>query len=147
MIIHVINGPNLNMLGQRNPEQYGSQTLVEIGGALADHFHEHEFHFYQSNHEGELIDHLQALVSDSLAEALIFNMGGLSHSSVAIRDAIEMIEIPKIEVHLSNIHAREDFRHKSVTASAADGVIAGFGAMSYHLAVLAIERITGKGRG
>lgn len=146
MIIHVINGPNLNMLGQRNPAYYGEQTLVEMGGELADRFHKHEFHFYQSNHEGELIDHLQALVSDSSAEALIFNMGGLSHSSVALRDAIELIEIPKIEVHLSNIHAREEFRHKSLTASAADGVIAGFGAMSYHLAVLAIEQIVEEGR-
>jgi len=139
MKIAVINGPNLNMLGKREAGHYGTGTLAELMEELKSTHSTHEFLFFQSNHEGELVDFIQKRAVDTDIDALIANFGGLTHSSVSIRDALALLHIPKIEVHLSNIHAREEFRHTSITAGACNGVIAGFGFQSYHLAVKAIE--------
>lgn len=139
MRITVISGPNLNMLGKRDPKQYGSITLENLQQGLQDRNPDISFTFFQNNHEGKLIDYIQGLVSEqSGPDAVIVNFGGLTHTSVALRDAVELLSMPVIEVHLSNIHARESFRHQSLTAAAAKGVIAGFGALSYDLAVQAI---------
>ncbi len=136
----VISGPNLNMLGKRDASHYGKGTLEDLGKMLAEAFPDFEFTFFHSNHEGEIIDKIHHHVETNDLGALIYNMGGFTHTSVAIHDALELLKIPKIEVHLSNIHAREEFRHKSVTAAAADGVIAGFGPESYILAAEALRK-------
>jgi len=143
MRIIVINGPNLNMLGKREADHYGTGTMDELMKSLKENHPNHTFEFFQSNHEGELVDFIQSLVVKNYAEAIIANFGGLTHTSVSIRDALALLDIPKIEVHLSNIHAREEFRHTSRTAGACNGVIAGFGFHSYHLAVNAVERLVG----
>lgn len=134
--IYVLNGPNLNMLGTREPEIYGYDTIDDIADRLNDaasraHV---EIDFRQSNHEGHLIDWLQEAHEEG-AHAVILNPGGLTHSSIALHDAIKGISVPVIEVHLSNPHAREPFRHKSYVGMAAKGTIAGFGPMSYMLAL------------
>jgi 3-dehydroquinate dehydratase II len=139
MRIFVLKGPNLNMLGKRDPKQYGSQTWDDIANLLIKSFPAHQFAFFQSNHEGEIIEQLHELVHQPEAEGFIGNFGGFTHTSVAIRDALDMLTIPKIEVHLSNIHAREGFRHTSLTAGVCKGLISGFGAHSYVLAVHALE--------
>jgi len=138
MRIMIINGPNLNMLGKRDPTIYGSLTLDEIHQVVASSFEHILFSYFQSNHEGELIEQLHELVHQPALEGLICNFGGLSHTSVALRDALDMVQVPKVEVHLSNIHAREAFRHTSLTAGVCMGQISGFGAYSYVLAVNAI---------
>lgn len=134
--IFVLNGPNLNLLGTREPEIYGYNTLDDIAERLEDvasraHV---EIEFLQSNHEGHLIDWLHEANAQG-AHAVILNPGGLTHTSVALHDAIKSITVPVIEVHLSNPHAREPFRHKSYVGMAAKGTIAGFGALSYSLAL------------
>lgn len=140
----VLNGPNLNLLGERDQDTYGSDTLSDIEKLLRDSFPGHEFHFVQSNHEGELIDAIQAVRAGS-ADAIIANWGGFTHSSVAIHDALELITVPKVEVHISNIHAREEFREKSITGKAMDGIITGFGINSYMLGVqAALQLISNK---
>ncbi len=149
MNITVINGPNLNMLGKREAGHYGTGTLAELESGLRTNYPTITFTFFQSNDEGDLIDYIQGLVSEnSKTDAVIANFGGYTHTSVAIRDALAILDIPVIEVHLSNIHARESFRHQSLTAGAADGVIAGFGFLSYQLAVDAarelVKRASGK---
>lgn len=149
MNITVINGPNLNMLGKREAGHYGTGTLAELESGLRTNHPTITFTFFQSNDEGDLIDYIQGLVSEnSKTDAVIANFGGYTHTSVAIRDALAILDIPVIEVHLSNIHARESFRHQSLTAGAADGVIAGFGFLSYQLAVDAarelVKRASGK---
>ncbi len=142
MKLFVLNGPNLNMLGKRDAEQYGSDTLKDIEDMLIEAFPEYEITFFQSNVEGELVNAIQSLVEGGTeVEGLIANFGGYTHTSVAIRDALEMLEIPVVEVHLSNIHAREEFRSKSVTGEMADGIITGFGKHSYVLGVYAMERL------
>lgn len=141
MIIGVVNGPNLNMLGKREAEHYGTGTLDDLQAEMQEKWPEHIFVFYQSNHEGELVDFLQKRITEKDVQGLIANFGGLTHTSVAIRDALAMLDVPKVEVHLSNIHGREEFRHISRTAGAANGVIAGFGFLSYHLAVTALEKL------
>jgi 3-dehydroquinate dehydratase II len=143
MKIYVLNGPNLNMLGSRDPEQYGQETLDDIEQWLGDTFPNHSFTFFQSNLEGKLVEVIQSLV-DSDFDGLVANFGGYTHTSVAIRDALDLLEIPVVEVHLSNIHAREEFRHTSLTGSVASGIIAGFGKYSYELGVYAVERLGGK---
>jgi 3-dehydroquinate dehydratase-2 len=139
--IFVLNGPNLNLLGLREPEVYGHDTLDDIADALEDRAREFDLSIdmRQSNHEGHLIDWLHEAQASS-AKAVILNPGGYTHTSVALHDAIKSIVTPVIEVHLSNPHAREDFRHLSYVGRAAKGTIAGFGALSYILALEAAAR-------
>lgn len=140
--VFVLNGPNLNLLGQREPDIYGSDTLDDIAGRLEDRARALglAIDMRQSNHEGHLVDWLHEANSDG-ARAVILNAGAYTHSSVALRDAIAAISVPVIEVHLSNPHAREHFRHRSHVAPVAKGTIAGFGALGYELALDAAARL------
>jgi len=140
MNILIINGPNLNLLGTRDPEVYGQGTLEDIHTELQQQYPDHSFSFYQSNVEGELINRVQEAMDDQ-TDALIINPGGYSHTSVALRDALDAITMPKVEVHLSNIHGREEFRDRSITGAVMNGIITGFGKHSYVLGVEAIERL------
>ena len=141
-LVYVLNGPNLNLLGLREPEIYGHDTLDDIAGRLEDRAKELglEIDLRQSNHEGHLIDWLHEAQARG-AKAVLLNPGGYTHTSVALHDAVKSITTPVIEVHLSNPHAREDFRHKSFVGRAARGTIAGFGALSYMLALEAAARL------
>ena len=134
----VVIGPNLNLLGEREPEVYGAATLDEIIGDLAAYGAERgaAVEHFQSNVEGELVDALHE--ARGSADGIVLNPGAFSHYSIALRDAIAAIDIPVVEAHLSNVHAREDFRRTSVLAPVCLGVIAGFGAASYRLAVDAL---------
>ena len=139
--ILILNGPNLNLLGTREPEIYGHDTLDDIAGALEDRARELglAIDMRQSNHEGHLVDWLhEAQAYD--ARAVILNAGAFTHTSIAVHDAIKSIRTPVIEVHLSNPHTREEFRHTSFVGRAAKGSIAGFGALSYMLALEAAAR-------
>jgi 3-dehydroquinate dehydratase II len=140
--IYVLNGPNLNLLGMREPEIYGHDTLDDIANQLDDRARELglTIDLRQSNHEGHLVDWLHEAQSFE-AKAVLLNAGGYTHSSVAIHDAIKAIRTPVIEVHLSNPHARNSFRHVSLIGQAAKGTIAGFGALSYTLALEAAARL------
>jgi 3-dehydroquinate dehydratase-2 len=140
--IYVLNGPNLNLLGTREPEIYGPETLDEIAGRLEDRARELgvTVDVRQSNHEGHLIDWLHEAQAEG-AKAVVLNAGGYTHTSVAIHDAVKAIAVPVIEVHLSNPQARESFRHRSLIAKAAQGSIAGFGALGYELALDAAARL------
>jgi 3-dehydroquinate dehydratase-2 len=141
-VIYVLNGPNLNLLGLREPEIYGSDTLDDIAGRLEDRAKALglAIDMRQSNHEGHLIDWLhEAQAGD--AKAVLLNAGGFSHSSVALHDAVKAVSVPVIEVHLSNPQARESFRRRSLIASVATGTIAGFGALGYELALDAAARL------
>lgn len=132
----VLHGPNLNLLGQREPDVYGRQTLADINASLvslADDLGA-EVDAFQSNHEGDLIDRIHAARGEGFS-GIIINPGGLTHTSVALRDAISSVDLPVIEAHLSNIHARESFRHHSYLAGVVVGQVTGFGAMSYQLAL------------
>ncbi|MEN9289034.1 MAG: type 3-dehydroquinate dehydratase [Pseudomonadota bacterium] len=135
-VIYVLNGPNLNLLGTREPEIYGSDTLDDIAGRLEDQAQGLDVlvDVRQSNHEGHLVDWLHEAQAMN-AKAVILNAGAYTHSSIALYDAIKAIRTPVIEVHLSNPHRREAFRHKSYVGEAALGTIAGFGAQSYTLAL------------
>lgn len=135
-LIYVLNGPNLNLLGTREPEIYGDETLDEIAGRIEDAAIASgaEVEVRQSNHEGHLVDWLHEAQAEG-AHAVLLNAGAFTHTSVALHDAIKAISVPVIEVHLSNPHAREPFRHKSLVGMAAKGTIAGFGAQSYLLAL------------
>ena len=139
--IYVLNGPNLNLLGLREPEIYGDDTLDDIAGMLEDRARELDLRIdmRQSNHEGHLVDWLHEAQAEG-ARAVILNAGAYTHTSIAILDAMKSIVTPVIEVHLSNPHTREDFRHLSYVGRAAKGTIAGFGALSYSLALDAAAR-------
>ena len=141
-LIFVLNGPNLNLLGNREPEIYGRDTLDDIAGRLEDKAQGLGLlvDVRQSNHEGHLIDWLHEAAA-SKAKAVILNPGGYGHTSVALRDAVEAIDVPVIEVHLSNPQARETFRRRSLVAGAATGTIAGFGSLGYELALDAAARL------
>ena len=140
--VFVLNGPNLNLLGTREPEIYGSDTLDDIAGRLEDKGQALglEIEMRQSNHEGHLVDWLHEAQADG-ARAVILNAGALTHTSLALYDAIRSIKVPVIEVHISNPHAREAYRHKSFVAMAAHGTIAGFGPFGYELALEAAARL------
>lgn len=139
--ILLLHGPNLNLLGTREPEIYGSLTLADINTRIIEAGREHgvEVRPYHSNSEGALIDALQD--ARTWASGVIFNPGGYTHTSVALRDAVAAIGIPVIEVHLSNVYAREEFRHKSLLSPACKGKITGFGWRSYWLGLLALVEI------
>jgi 3-dehydroquinate dehydratase II len=134
--IYVLNGPNLNLLGLREPEIYGSDTLDDIAGRMEDRAKELglAIDLRQSNHEGHLVDWMHEAQARG-ARAVLLNAGAFTHTSVALYDAIRAIKTPVIEVHLSNPHTREEFRHHSYVGMAAKGTIAGFGALSYMLAL------------
>ena len=140
MKILIINGPNLNLLGKRNPGVYGTGSLKDLENYLRNEFPGHELSFFQSNLEGELINRVQDAMEDG-TEGLLINPGGYSHTSVALRDGLEPLNIPKVEVHISNIHGREDFREKSVTGGVMNGIITGFGKYSYALGMHALEKL------
>jgi 3-dehydroquinate dehydratase-2 len=141
-LIFVLNGPNLNLLGTREPEVYGTDTLDDIAGRLEDRARALglKIDMRQSNHEGHLIDWLHEADAAG-AKAVILNAGGFTHSSVALLDAVKAVALPVIEVHLSNPQARESFRRRSLIAAAARGTIAGFGALGYELALDAAARL------
>lgn len=136
MKILLLNGPNLNMLGVREPEKYGSLTLESIENSIIELGRKNnvEIECFQSNHEGEIIDKIQQTTCDGL----IINAGGFTHTSVAIRDAISSIEIPTVEVHMTNIHAREEFRHTSLISGVSIGQVVGFKEKSYEFALLGL---------
>ncbi|CAD7846637.1 MAG: 3-dehydroquinate dehydratase II (EC 4.2.1.10) [Olavius algarvensis Delta 4 endosymbiont] len=139
--ILVIHGPNLNMLGKREPEVYGSEGLEEINTHLTERAQalNVDLDLFQSNHEGQIVDKIQAAVSQS--NAVIINPAAFTHTSVAIRDALLLLEVPIIEVHLSNIFKREPFRHKSLMTDVATGQICGLGAHGYLLALEAVAKL------
>jgi 3-dehydroquinate dehydratase II len=139
MKILVINGPNLQMLGVRRPEIYGSGTLAELEKKLRKISAENgaEIVFFQSNHEGDIVDRIAAARKDEVS-GIIINPAAYTHTSIAIRDALESVGIPAIEVHISNIYGREEFRHKSMTAPVCKGVISGLGTEGYEWALRSI---------
>jgi 3-dehydroquinate dehydratase-2 len=136
MKIQIINGPNLNLLGKREPNIYGSSSFEQYLEELKSHYPNIEFAYYQSNVEGEIINKIQE--AGFSFDGIILNAGAYTHTSVAIHDAIKAVTTPVIEVHISNVYAREEFRQRSLIAGACRGVIAGFGMDSYRLAVEAI---------
>ena len=136
MKILILNGPNLNLQGRRDTGVYGTQTFDEYLKALKTHFPSVEFGYYQSNIEGELIDAVQQ--ADGCYDGVVLNAGGYTHTSVALRDAVSAVSVPVIEVHISSILAREEFRHVSLLAPVAKGSIMGFGLNSYRLGVEAL---------
>ncbi len=143
MKILVINGPNLNLLGKRDPSQYGTLTLDMINEHISAAFNEHSFSFIQSNSEGEIIDAIQSASRD-LFEAIIINPGGYAHTSVAIRDALADSKLIKVEVHLSHIAKRDDFRQVLITSQGCDGYISGFKEKGYLAAVFLINEMVKK---
>lgn len=137
MQILILNGPNLNLVGQREPDIYGNRSLETAEVELKAQFTDHRLVWQQSNHEGQLIDWLHAAPQGGY-QGVIINPGGLSHTSVALADAIRSIDLPVVEVHISNIHAREEIRQQTVTGAACNGVISGLGLNGYALAVMAL---------
>ena len=139
MKILIINGPNLNMLGIREPEKYGDETLADINEKIKKYCDDNnmDVEFYQSNIEGEIINKIHSARGNF--DGIILNAGAFTHYSYAIRDAIPIAEMPVVEVHLTNVHAREEFRHTSVIAPVCNGQICGFGSNSYLVAVRALE--------
>ena len=139
MKIQIINGPNINLLGKREPGIYGSQSFDDYLVMLKKRYPEVEIAYYQSNCEGNLIDKLQEVGFD--VDGIILNAGAYTHTSIARQDAIRAIKAPVVEVHISNVHAREEFRHKSMISCACKGVILGFGLDSYRLALEALINV------
>jgi len=136
-----LNGPNLNLLGQREPEVYGRETLADIEKKVRERGQKlgAEIDFRQSNLEGELVSWIQQ--AKGSADVIVINAAAYTHTSLALRDAISAVDVPTIEIHLSNVHAREEFRHKSLIAAVCKGQILGFGPMSYLLAVEAAVNV------
>lgn len=145
--IYVLNGPNLNLLGTREPKTYGRATLKDLEKLCrnAGKRHKIEIVFHQSNHEGELIDWIHEAGAKKAA-GVVINPGGYTHSSVAIRDAVGAVDIPVIEVHISNVFAREDFRHFSHIAPVAKATLSGFGITGYALAIDGLAALNSSGR-
>ena len=139
MRIQIINGPNLNLLGVREPGIYGSESFETYLPQLKAMFPDVEIDYYQSNVEGEMIDKMQEVGFDS--DGVVLNAGAYTHTSVALHDCIRAMRSPVVEVHISNVHKREPFRHKSMISSACVGVICGFGLDSYRLAVEALKAL------
>jgi 3-dehydroquinate dehydratase-2 len=141
MKITVIQGPNLNMLGLREQNIYGPMKLEDIHAQMENYAKQSsvDIEFFQSNLEGEIVDKIQECLGDS--HGIIINPAAYTHTSIAIRDAIKAVQIPTIEVHISNIYAREEFRHKSLIAPVCAGQISGFGPFSYHLAMVSMVQI------
>ena len=137
MKILIINGPNLNLLGTREPQHYGTGTMDSVLDALKSQYPRVEFDYYQSNVEGFLIDRLHKTLEEP-CDGVVLNAGGYTHTSVALRDAIAAIKVPVVEVHISNVHSREEFRHRSLISAVCKGVIGGFGLDSYRLGVEAL---------
>ena len=147
--VYVLNGPNLNLLGTREPKTYGHSTLKDVERLCREAASSHrlDLEFRQSNHEGELVDWIHEAGSKKAA-GVVLNAGGYTHSSVAIRDAVAAVEVPVIEVHISNVFAREDFRHFSHIAPVAKGTLSGFGVNGYALAISGLAgMLGGKGGG
>ena len=138
MKIQIINGPNINLLGKREPSIYGSQSFDEYLKELKSLYQTVDFEYYQSNVEGEMFNKIHEVGFDY--DGIILNAGAYTHTSIALQDAIRAITTPVIEVHISNVHQREEFRHKSMISSACIGVICGFGLDSYRLGVEALLR-------
>lgn len=140
MLVLVLNGPNLNLLGLREPDRYGRQTLPELMGALCELGQQlgAEVEAFQSNHEGALLDVVHQAVGR--VDGILVNPGGLGHTSVCLRDALLAVGIPFVEVHLTNIHAREPFRHRTLLSDVAIGTVAGFGGVSYSLGLRGLLR-------
>ncbi len=136
MKILIINGPNLNLLKLRNPDYYGASDLTSINEKIKNEFPDIKFDFYQSYNESEIVKIINE--ASGTYDGLLINPGGYSHTSVSIRDALEICKIPKVEVHLSNIQSRESFRNISLTASVCDGYISGFKSLSYILGIYAL---------
>ena len=137
MKILIINGPNLNLLGTREPQHYGTGTMDSVLDALKSQYPRVEFDYYQSNVEGFLIDRLHKTLEEP-CDGVVLNAGGYTHTSVALRDAIAAIKVPVVEVHISNVHSREEYRHRSLISAVCKGVICGFGLDSYRLGVEAL---------
>ena len=141
MKIQIINGPNINLLGKREPSIYGSQSFEDYLEELKARYPNVTFEYYQSNVEGEMINKIHEVGFDF--DGIILNAGAYTHTSIALQDAIRAIKSPVIEVHISNVHKREEFRHKSMISCACVGVICGFGLNSYRLAVEALMDMKG----
>lgn len=133
MKIQIINGPNLNLLGKREPDIYGNTSFETLFARLQQDFPDCELSYFQSNHEGAIIDKIHE--TGFSYDGIVLNAGAYTHTSVAIHDAIKSVNTPVIEVHISNIHTREEFRHKSMIATACKGSIVGLGLLSYELAI------------
>ena len=134
--IQIINGPNLNLLGKREPDVYGARSFEDYLKDLRERYPQVQLDYFQSNHEGDLIDCIHACGFE--ADGIILNAGAYTHTSVALHDALRAVPAPTIEVHISNVHQREEFRHRSLISAACRGVICGFGLDSYRLAVEAV---------
>lgn len=143
-VIAVLNGPNLNLLGERDPEVYGSETLADVESRCRAYADRLGFDVYcrQSNREGELVEMLHAVRHHA---GVVINAGAYTHTSVAIRDAVDLVTGPVVEVHISNVHRREAFRHHSFLSDVVTGVIVGLGTQGYELAIAAIARLAGPG--
>jgi len=133
MTIQIINGPNLNLLGKREPGIYGTETFESFFQKLAGEFPDHNLQYYQSNVEGEIINKLQEV--GFTADGVVLNAGAYTHTSVAIHDALGSIQAPVVEVHISNVYAREEYRHKSLITSKCIGLLTGFGLEGYRMAI------------
>ena len=142
MKIQIINGPNINLLGKREPGIYGAESFEHYYERLKQRYTDVEFSYYQSNIEGELINKIHEVGFD--IDGIVLNAGAYTHTSIALQDAIRAVTSPVIEVHISNVHQREEFRHKSMISSACKGVICGFGLDSYRLAVEALRELKNK---